>query len=326
MKRVASFLKIIAFVALTAMLFSACGGGESSENPVAGLGDLVGKVTGGGAPKEDPDAPDRDSVPQVLVNAADGAETFAGNDATVDFSHAGDGYIMVQYQGDNPKVKVQITKEGGDAYTYDLSGSEFEAFPLSRGSGNYDIAVFLNVSGDQYSQAAAQTIQAEIADEYQPFLRPNQYCTFTSSSQTVAKAQDLVTGSKSDIGAVYRIFEYITKNVVYDYDKAASVQSGYLPNVDETLSTGKGICFDYASLMTAMLRSQRIPCELVVGYAGEAYHAWIAVHLLDTGKVMNIEFNGDQWTLMDPTFTASGDTADPNVVGDGESYNPVYYY
>jgi transglutaminase-like putative cysteine protease len=327
MKRVASFLKIIAFVALTAMLLSACGGGDGSTgSPAAGIGDLVEKVTGGGAPDEDPSAPDRDSSPQVLVDAADGTAVFDGNDATVDYSHANDGYIMVRYQGDNPKTKVQITKEGGDAYTYDLEGSEFEAFPLSRGSGNYDIAVFLNVSGDQYSQAAAQTIQAEIADEFQPFLRPNQYCNFTSSSKAVAKAQELAAGSKSDIGVVYKIFNYITGNVVYDYDKAASVQSGYLPNVDDTLATGKGICFDYASLMTAMLRSQRIPCELVVGYAGEAYHAWIAVHLEDTGKVMNIEFNGDKWTLMDPTFTASGDTADPNVVGDGENYNPVYYY
>ncbi|GHU67854.1 hypothetical protein AGMMS49983_19640 [Clostridia bacterium] len=125
---------------------------------------------------------------------------------------------------------------------------------------------------------------------------------------------------------MYKVYDYVTKNVTYDYDKAANVQSGYVPNVDDTLSTGKGICFDYAALMTAMLRSQRIPCELIVGYAGEAYHAWIAAHCTDTGKVVNIEFDGDKWTLMDPTFAASGDRADPNVIGDGENYNPVYYY
>ena len=41
-----------------------------------------------------------------------------------------------------------------------------------------------------------------------------------------------------------------------------------LPSVDETLKTKKGICFDYAALMTAMLRSQGIPTKLEIGYQG----------------------------------------------------------
>lgn len=318
-----SFLKIIVLAAILVVALSACGGGESGESPLSGLTD---RVTGGGGPEEDPEAADRDPTPKVLDNIADGSATFSGNGVTVDYSHAGDGYIMIQYQGDNQKVKVQITKSGGDTYTYDLKGSEYVAFPLSRGTGEYSVGVFLNISNDQYAQAAAQTIYADISDEYAPFLRPNQYSHYSSSTKAVAKAQELVTGTKSEIGAVYKIFEFVTKNVKYDYEKAATVQSGYIPDVDETLSTQKGICFDYASLMVCMLRSQGIPCELVVGYAGEAYHAWIAVHLTETGKVINIEFKGDQWTLMDPTFVAGGDMGDPNVIGDGENYNPVYFY
>ena len=320
-----SFLKIIVITAILAVSLTACGGGESGESPISGIGDLTGNSSAG-APKEDTDAPDRDATPQVLENLADGTATFSGNGATVDYSHASDGYIMVQYQGDNSKVKVQITKSGGDTYTYDIKGSDYVTLPLSKGSGEYNIAVFLNVSADQYSQATAQAIQADITDEFQPFLRPNQYSDFSASTNAVAKAKELATGSKSDIGVVHKIFEYVTKNVKYDYDKAATVQSGYVPNVDETLSTNMGICFDYASLMVCMLRSQGIPCELVVGYAGEAYHAWISVHIKETGKVINIEFKGDQWTLMDPTFVAGGDTSDPNVIGDGENYNPVYHY
>ena len=320
-----SFLKMIVLAAILAVSLTACGGGESGESPLSGLNDLVGSVTGGGI-DEDPDAPDRDPTPQILENLADGVAVFGGNGATVDYSHASDGYVMIQYQGDNPKIKIQITKTGGETYTYDLNGSEYEAFPLSRGAGEYSIAVFMNISGDQYSQAAAQTIYADIADEYQPFLRPNQYSNFSVSTNAVAKAKELATGSKSDIGVLYKIFEYVTKNVKYDYEKAATVQSGYVPNVDETLSSNRGICFDYSALMVCMLRSQGIPCELIVGYAGEAYHAWISVHIKETGKVINIEFKGDQWTLMDPTFVAGGDMGDPNVIGDGENYNPVYYY
>ncbi|MDR0851260.1 MAG: transglutaminase-like domain-containing protein [Clostridiales Family XIII bacterium] len=278
--------------------------------------------------KENPEAPDRDNTPQILAEEATGTATFGGDGCTVDYSNASDGYILIAYEGTNPKVKVQIKAEGNDPYTYDLvRNAGFQAFPLSMGSGTYEVGVFTNVSGDQYAQAAKQTITAEIADEFSPFLHANQYSNFTGASACVSKAQAELSGVKTDLGATERIYKYVVDNIVYDYEEAATVQSGYIPDPDLTLSTGKGICFDYASLTTAMLRSQGIPCKLVVGYAGTAYHAWISVYSRETGKVMSIiNFSQDQWNRMDPTFTASGDRADPNVVGDGTTYNPIYYY
>ena len=69
------------------------------------------------------------------------------------------------------------------------------------------------------------------------------------------------------------------KNFTYDYDKAATVSSGYLPVVDTVLDSKTGICFDYAAVMASMLRSQNIPTRLEIGYAGDAYHAWISVYV-----------------------------------------------
>ena len=90
------------------------------------------------------------------------------------------------------------------------------------------------------------------------------------------------------MGVVTSIYNYVVDNLTYDYEKAATVQSGYLPNVDLTLATQKGICFDYASLMTAMLRAQDIPTKLVIGYTGQLYHAWISVYLPEQGWIDNI--------------------------------------
>ncbi|MDR3305206.1 MAG: transglutaminase domain-containing protein [Clostridiales Family XIII bacterium] len=315
-------------MAISLVALSACGDKGGGE----GLGNVISGITSGDkltAEKDvAADAPERDSTPQVLGESADGAAAYTGSGATIDYSHAADGYIMAKYEGDNPKVKLQITKDGGETYTYDLQpNTDFVGFPLSQDTGGYQVAAFLNVEGDKYSPAASGAVQADITDEFQPFLRPNQYSNFNSGSQAVAKSAEVVNGTKSDLGAIEAVFVFVINNVEYDYDKAATVQSGYVPSVDETLSTGKGICFDYAALTACMLRAQRIPCKLVVGYAGEAYHAWISVHVEGVGWVDNmIQFNGDSWTLMDPTFASSGDTADPNVVGDGENYNPVYYY
>jgi transglutaminase-like putative cysteine protease len=138
---------------------------------------------------------------------------------------------------------------------------------------------------------------------------------------------DIIKGVKSDNQATESVFIYVTGHVTYDYDKAKNVQSGYIPDPDETLKTGKGICFDYASLMTSMLRSQGIPCELIVGYADKDYHAWIGVYAKESGEIANIiEFKNGKWNLMDATFVAGGDDSDPNSSDDGTTYNPVYYY
>ena len=124
------------------------------------------------------------------------------------------------------------------------------------------------------------------------------------------------------------IFNYVVSNISYDYEKAKTVQSGYLPNVDEIISSKKGICFDYASLMTALLRSQHIPTKLEVGYSGEAYHAWISVYLHEVGWVDNIiEFDGKDWSLMDPTLAASNSASSvKKYIGDGSNYTVKYSY
>jgi len=121
---------------------------------------------------------------------------------------------------------------------------------------------------------------------------------------------------------VETIYNYVTTNIKYDYEKAATVQSGYLPDLDHVLKVKKGICFDYAALMTGMLRSQNIPCKLVVGYANTEYHAWISVYSPETGWVDGvIYFNGVNWQQMDPTF-ASGGNNDLDKI----SYTTKYIY
>ena len=58
--------------------------------------------------------------------------------------------------------------------------------------------------------------------------------------------------------------------------------------------------------MTAMLRSQNIPTKMEVGYAGTVYHAWLSAYVDDIGWINGmIEFDGVDWSLMDPTFAST---------------------
>jgi hypothetical protein len=115
--------------------------------------------------------------------------------------------------------------------------------------------------------------------------------------------------------------------VRYDDYKASTVKSGYLPDPDETMRTGKGICFDYASLAAAMLRSQGVPCKLIFGYVSpnDLYHAWNMFWTAETGWVtVSYQVTGSQWNRLDLTFSANG--ADAKFIGDGTNYAELYQY
>ena len=106
-----------------------------------------------------------------------------------------------------------------------------------------------------------------------------------------------------------------------------SVQSGYMPDPDETLKSGLGICFDYASLTAAMLRSQGIPTKVIFGYVSPngVYHAWNMFYTEESGWVtVGFEVAGDDWNRIDLTFSANG--ADQTFIGDGSNYTDVYEY
>ena len=269
----------------------------------------------------------RDNTPLVLVPTAGTKELYDSNAASIDASNSSEGYVIVTYKGSSPKVKLQITGKDNVTYTYNLSKNS-EVFPLSAGSGAYKIAVYENVAGNQYSTAMSKNINTEITNTFGPFLYPNQYVKFSSASASVIKASELASSANLDLDVVSSVYNFVIKNVTYDYNKANTVQSGYIPDVDVILQTKTGICLDYAALMTSMLRSQRIPTRLEVGYAGEAYHAWISTYIKDIGWVNGIiEFDGKNWELMDPTFAANSNEADlKNFIGNGSNYLTKYIY
>lgn len=248
----------------------------------------------------------RDNTTVVLVPSADGEVVYETNEVCVDASNVSDGYLMIKYMGSAGKVRMLLDTPAGDTYNYLMPvDGAYAVFPMSDGSGTYKVGIYENIVDNDYAEVFSQEIVVELADEVQVFLYPNRYVDFNAESEAVKKGAELVAEATTDLEAVEAVYRYVTENITYDYDKAETVQSGYLPVVDETLRTGKGICFDYSSLMAAMLRSQRIPTRLEIGYAGTLYHAWISVYIEDQGWIDNvIVFDGKEWVLMDPTLVS----------------------
>ena len=264
----------------------------------------------------------RDNTPLCLVPEADGILEMRNDVAVIDYSHADQGYICADYSGSVSKIKLILSGPDGTDYTYDLHGNGYEVFPLSAGSGSYKATIYENISGTSYSTCLYAGFGAVLANEFGPFLYPNQYVNFNADSKAVAKGAELAAGADTDLDVVISIYDYITASIKYDYNKASDPPAGYVTDVDEILSSGTGICLDYAALMSAMLRSQQIPTRLEVGYAKDAYHAWISVYTEETGWLNGlIEFTGSSWTLVDPTFGAnSSEKSLKKFIGDGTNY------
>lgn len=266
------------------------------------------------------------TVPQIATGNFTGAKILKNDIASVDISDAASGVVQVSYKGSCSNVKVRITM-GDNVYDYGLSGSA--VYPLQSGSGEYNVKVLENISGKTYAIALDESFSAEVSD-FSPYLLPTQYISFSQSDNCVKKAAELCAGCDSDAEKIAAIFKYVTDNISYDKQLAASVKSGYIPDPDSTLAKGTGICFDYASLFAAMCRSQSIPTKLVMGYIqGNMYHAWNEVYTKETGWVtLDLFIEKNKWNLLDPTFYASADNKSDaaEYMSDKDGYSAVYYY
>ena len=319
------------FFILLLTLFSLClvlGACGSTDQPVSTVSSSKDTSQSGNEERADFSTEDtgiRSSTPVVLTGSADGTVTYGNGSVTIDASHTSDGYVMVSYTGSNPKVKLQITGNNQTTYTYNLHGG-YETFPLTAGSGTYTVSIFENIEGTSYSTLFSQDLSISISNEFGPYLYANQYVNFSKDSATVAKGAMLAADASDDLEVIEQVYNFIIDNFTYDYDKASSVESGYLPDVDQVLSSETGICFDYAAVMATMLRTQRIPTRLEVGYVGDVYHAWISTYIHGQGWINGIiHFDGNTWELMDPTF-ASTSSSPKDFLTDNSEYLTKYVY
>ena len=267
---------------------------EKTESQVSSSAKKPASSSSSSSKKPASSAPSASSKP-----SNGGTTTLKNNGCEIDTSKAAAGTIRVRQNGNPTKVKVLVYFNGSSKYyQYTIpTNNTWTSIPLQSGSGTYKVRFMKQVSGNSYSQMYSVTFQVGMQNANSAYLNPSQYVVYNSGSACVAKAKSLVSGAGSDAQKVSKIYSYIVNNISYDYDKMKNLPSGYLPNPDSTLASRKGICFDYAALMAAMLRSQGVPCKLVIGNADGQYHAWNMVYV-----------NGS-WQLYDPTFGAAGQRA-----------------
>jgi transglutaminase-like putative cysteine protease len=143
---------------------------------------------------------------------------------------------------------------------------------------------------------------ADELDEFYDLLAPSMYVPHTPGvAELMAEIEPSANGSAA--GFARAAIALIHSR--YRYEKGAThVQS----SINDVLSTGAGVCQDFAHLLTAVLRMRGLPARYVSGYlvprstaepgasveqviGGQASHAWVEVYIPGTG-----------WCGLDPTL------------------------
>ena len=314
MKKKAKYLIICLLISSVFACFPACGSSEATGGAAAETGAQADETV------------ERYEVPKFRGAQFHEDEAYGNDEVLVDTSRSSKGFFGIHCVSDK-KIKVQVFKDD-EVYTYDVVTGKDQIYPFQLGDGSYTIKVMKNIVDTKYSELYATSVYVELEDEFDPFLRPSQYADYTDESSCVLKADELAAQATDANDFITNVFNFVCKSVKYDKKKAETVQSGYIPDPDETMETGKGICIDYASLAAAMLRSHGIPTKIIFGYVGESgdlYHAWNMYYTEETGWVaVEFEVHEDEWNRLDLTFSANG--SDSRFIGDGSNYMDVFQY
>lgn len=236
------------------------------------------------------------------------------------------GLLRIYFTGEpNAKLKLQVIK-GNERIVYNLFGDgRIEDFSLQYGSGEYTVRIMQNIENDQYFAAESKTFEVSLDDETQVYLNsiqnvdwdydkiPIQDVPYLISVSLTSEDSDLLYSCSNDL------YFFMTNNIDYTRNKISDLQYNYLPDIEQTYLDRTGLCYDYASLYAAMLRSIGVPAKLVKGYASSdpnVYHAWTEI------------FIDGRWMILDPTLGA-GAFGERNLIDAekfADDYMKVYEY
>lgn len=219
--------------------------------------------------------------------------------ADIDTNKLDKGIVGVSYSDASTNVYRVLVQRVGDSKKNRLSYPFFangktEYFPLQLGNGDYKVSLMRRTSGKKYAFVETKTVTVSLADQNVIYLNSIQNINWSYEDDAIKYALNQTKDAAAAEAALDIFYDYLTTNVVYDYDKAASVQSDYVPSITKTFVDSKGICYDYSALLASFMRSKGFPTRLVKGYTTNVngYHAWNEVLI------------GDTWMVVDTTVDA----------------------
>ena len=179
--------------------------------------------------------------------------------------------------------------------------------PVLNSSLAKQIPVIINDSFGKYSDEAGTTggnIVDKLASEITGSrVKVIEYFNGVTLEEAV-KSNDMIDTTANELtrnvenskAKAFLIYEWICKNIKYDYDKALKVSAqakGISSGSIIAFNTRKGICFDYSALYITMCRAIGLRVRLVTGsaFSGVTWgdHAWNEAYSNEEKRWINVD-------------------------------------
>lgn len=221
-----------------------------------------------------------------------GNSTIVSASSVIDISQINKGIASINY--DSTKTLAVVVEKDGMKEQYILNKNN-KSIPLQLGNGKYKISALEHSEGNKFKVIDKINVDVKLTNANSVYLQSINMINFNENMEAIKKAEELTKGIETNEGKVEAIYQYVVNNIKYDNEKVATLTNHYLPDLNETYKTNKGICYDYASLTAGMLRHLGVPTKLTKGYAAniKEYHAW------------NEVFINNEWKIIDTTHDAA---------------------
>lgn len=165
-----------------------------------------------------------------------------------------------------------------------------------QGSLQLHIAGFAKVH--TYTPAIAERLNKNIdgqltKEERQHYTSPEPYIESNDKFIRAASSK-FIPKATNDMDTVKNIYDFVVNNLTYDEN-----ETGKHKGAIEALRSKRGVCMEFAHLMTALCRTKGIPARVVYGFdipfidmqrLSNTGHAWVEAYIPEYG-----------WVVFDPT-------------------------
>lgn len=232
------------------------------------------------------------------------------------------GYIEIDYIEPNAfdievsilsNVSNQRNGKGGWHYYTGYKGKCKIKAALTYGNAEYVITVSSTMRHEStgahnFTKKAVLTVNLKNVSNTGGFLLSAGEVIFDSDMMFIKKANELSAGCKNDFEKVEKIYDWLTDYLMYAKTEDTCLGI-YHCDLNKVYNRKTGVCYDYAVVLAAMLRSQGIPCKVVFGWYADTPvamgHAWNQVYIAGSGSITSdkLSVTGNKWCTLDPTLS-----------------------
>lgn len=137
------------------------------------------------------------------------------------------------------------------------------------------------------------------------WINPPEFLGGDIPAEIKTLSDEIVKDAKSDYEKVFLLYQWMTRNICYDYDAVRGL-SARIVAPSEVLALRRSVCEGYANLLQALVQAQNIPCIIVQALCldADAGGWWTEEYISasEVNHVYNEAFVDGRWIVMDSTW------------------------